>query len=146
MSSPARCGHRRLTMLGNSTFITAIALPASTVPGNSSVPGNAPRSSRPVDNTASATNRTRSSPAFLLSQAPAPETIPKHSTGMDASAAMANDDRPSSCCNSGKTGETLVIAPRRLNPIAVIETTSSTAAADRLAGLRTAGNNLAIAN
>ena len=33
MSSPARLGWRRLTMLGSSTFISAIAPQASTVPG-----------------------------------------------------------------------------------------------------------------
>ena len=39
ISSPARSGIRRLTRLGSSTFISAMAAPATTVPGKRSSPG-----------------------------------------------------------------------------------------------------------
>ena len=62
MSSPARSGQRRLAMLDRSTLRTAIALAASTVPGNSMTPGATPRNSRPAVSRTSATSRIISSP------------------------------------------------------------------------------------
>ncbi len=62
MSSPARSGQRRLTMLESSTLRTAIALAASAVPGNSMTRGAAPRSSRPAAIRTSAASRITSSP------------------------------------------------------------------------------------
>ncbi len=139
MNSPARAGARRLIMLESRTFITAMAPQATMVPGNSIVPGSAPRSSRPADSRASAPNSTCSSPSRRLSPAARPETAPKHSTGVAARIVTVADDRCSWLCSSGKTGGRLVMAARRLNPSAMIDTTSRAASSDRRPGSPAAG-------
>ena len=125
MSSPARSGQRRLTMLESSTLRTAIALAASAVPGNSMISGAAPRSSRPAVSRTSATSRIASSPYRRFSQAAKAETTPKQITGVAARSDSPADDRCSWACRSGKSGGRLVIAVRRLNPAAATATTSS---------------------
>ena len=79
--------------LDSSTFITAIAEAARTVPGNSIAPGAAPRSSSPAASAMSAASSTRSSPSHLLSFAANPETTPKQMTGVAASREIAAADR-----------------------------------------------------
>ena len=117
--------------LDSSTFITAIAAAASTVPGNSSVPGAAPRSTSPAASAMSAAISTRSSPSHLLSDAAKPETTPKQMTGVAASTEIAAADRCRLPASSGKTGGRLVIAPRRLNPSAATPTISSACSSGR---------------
>src|ERR1700727_3063403 len=134
ISRPARSGQRRLIMLDSSTFMMAIEPRARIEPGNSRALGKAPRSSTPADTPISAPNSTRSSPNRRLSQAAIPEKTPKQSTGVAASRVMVAEDRCSVDCSSGKTGGRLVIAARRLNARAAIETTSSVASSDRRAG------------
>ena len=131
MSSPARAGARRLIMLDSRTFMIAIAPQATMVPGNSMEPGSAPRSSRPADTRMSAPNSARSSPSRRLSHAASPETAPKHSTGVAASSVTVAEDRCSRVSSSGKTGGRLVMAARRLNASAAIDTTSSAPVSDR---------------
>ena len=109
----------------------AIAPQATMVPGNSIVPGSAPRSSSPADTRMSAPNSTRSSPSRRLSHAASPETAPKHRTGVAASTVTVAGDSPSRCSSSGKIGGKLVMAALRLNASAVIEMTSSAASSDR---------------
>jgi hypothetical protein len=139
ISSPARSGQRRLIMLDSSTFMMAIEPRARTEPGNSSAPGHAPRNSSPAEQPISAPNSTRSSPNRRLSEAATPENAPKHSTGVAASQVMVAEDRCSLSCSSGNTGGKLVMAARRLNASAAIETTSSVASSDRRAGPSAAG-------
>ncbi len=79
--------------LDSSTFITAIAALASTVPGNSIAPGAAPRSTSPAASAMSAASSTRSSPSRLLSDAAKPETTPKQMTGVAASTEIVAADR-----------------------------------------------------
>ncbi len=126
MSSPARSGARRLTRLGSSTLSSAMAAAASAVPGNSSTPGAAPRSSRPAASTASAPPSTRSSPNRRLSGAATPENTPNASTGRDARTEMAAGDRCRRADSSGNSGGRLVMAARRLNAIARTPATSRT--------------------
>jgi len=90
-----------LLRLDNSTFITAIALDASTVPGNSIAPGHSPRSSSPQVSTAAAASRTRSSPSRLLSHAANAETTPKQITGVAASSDTVAVESPSWDWSSG---------------------------------------------
>ena len=125
MSSPACSGQRRLIMLESSTLSTAMALAASAVPGNSMIPGAAPRSSRPAVSRISATSRIASSPYLRFSQAAKAETTPKQITGVAASSDSAAGDRCSWICRSGKSGGRLVIAVRRLKPAAATATTRS---------------------
>ena len=103
----------------------AIAAAASTVPGNSSAPGAAPRSSRPAVSAAMAASSTRSSPSRLLSHAAKAEKTAKQRTGVAASTEIVAVDSPSPSWSSGNTGGRLVIAPRRLNPSAATPITSS---------------------
>ncbi len=119
--------------------MTAIAPQATMVPGNSIELGSAPRSSRPADSRMSAPNSTRSSPSRRLSRAARPETAPKHSTGVAARMVTVAEDSPSRVSSSGKTGGRLVMAARRLNASAVIDTTSSAASSDRRPGPPAAG-------
>jgi hypothetical protein len=139
MYSPARAGARRLIVLESRTFITAIAPQATMVPGNSIERGSAPRRSRPADSRMSAPNSTRSSPSRRFSQAARPETAPKHSTGVAARTVTVAGDSRSRASSSGKTGGRLVMAARRLNASAAIETTSRAASSDRRPGSRAAG-------
>ncbi len=125
MSSPARSGWRRLTRLGSSTLSRAMAAPASTVPGNSSAPGAAPRRARPMASRTRAAPSTRSSPNRRASGDPAPETTPKHSTGMAASTACPAGDSPRAPCSSGNSGGRLVMAARMLAARARIPASSS---------------------
>jgi len=102
-----------------------MALAASAVPGNSMALGSRPRSSRPAVSRISATSRFISSPYRRFSHAAKAETTPKQITGVAASRDSVADDRCSVVCMSGKSGGTLVIAVRRLNPAAATATTSS---------------------
>jgi len=113
-------------MLDSSTFKMAIALAASTVPGNSMMPGSAPRSSSPAVSTPRAASRTTSSPKRRFSQAAKAAAAPKQITGVAASSDSPADERCSRTCRSGNSGGRLLIAVRRLNAAAVTATTSST--------------------
>jgi hypothetical protein len=125
MSMPACSGWRRLTRLGSSTFMRAIAPPASTVPGNSITAGTAARSSSPPVSSSRAASRTRSSPCLRLSGAARAENRPKHRTGVAARTATTALDRCSAAASSGKTGGRLVIDARRLTASTVMPTMSS---------------------
>ena len=122
---PARCGMRRLIRLAIKTFISAMAAPATTVPGNSSARGLKPRRTRPAASSSSAAHSTRSSPNRRLSGAAAPEKTPKHSTGTAASSASVEAETCSADSISGKIGGRLVIAARRLPASTRIATTNS---------------------
>ena len=61
-------------------------------------------------------------------------------TGVAASQVIVSEDRCSEDCSSGKIGGKLVMAARRLNASAAIETTSNVASSDRRAGPSVAGN------
>ena len=115
MISPARSGIRRLTRLGIKTFISAMAPPATTVPGYSSTGGLSARSSRPAASSVSAAPSTRSSPNLRLSGAPVPENTPKHSTGMAASSESPAGEMCRAVASSGNSGGKLVIAARRVD-------------------------------
>jgi hypothetical protein len=112
-------------MLDSSTFKMAIALAASTVPGNSITPGATPRNASPAVSTTRATSRTTSSPKRRFSQAANAAAAPKQITGVAASSDRAVADRCSRVCRSGNSGGRLLTAVRRLNPAAVTATTSS---------------------
>ena len=133
ISRPARSGRRRLTRLGSSTFISAMALPAITVPGSSRADGAAPRTSSPAASRTRATPSTRSSPNARLSGAAIPENRPKHSTGMAASTDWLAADRCSAPCSSGKIGGRLVIAARMLMARTMIPAVSSATPVPRTA-------------
>ena len=102
----------------------AIALAASTVPGNSMMPGATPRSSSPAASTPRAASKTTSSPNRRFSQAAGAAAAPKQITGVAASRDRAADERCSWVCRSGNSGGRLLTAVRRLNPAAVTATTS----------------------
>ena len=85
----------------SSTFMTAMAAAASTVPGNSSAPGAAARSTSPAASATRAASRARSSPIRRASGAANPDTIPKQMTGVAASTDTTADDRCRRSCNSG---------------------------------------------
>src|SRR5215469_1405223 len=127
ISTPARSGSRRFTRLGNSTFISAIAPPATMVPGNSNTEGLRLRISNPAASSNSAAASTRSSPNLRLSGAPKPEKTPKQRTGIAASTDKLDWEICRADCSSGKTGGSPVIAVRRLKASASTPTTSSAA-------------------
>ena len=124
ISSPARSGQRRLTMLDSSTLRMAIALAARIVPGKSMALGAAPRSSNPPVSTIRANSRIVSSPNRRFSQAANADTTPKQITGVAASSDSVADDRCSRVCRSGNSGGRLVMAVRRFRPAAATATTS----------------------
>src|SRR3954469_17712943 len=121
--SPTLAGKRRRIRLGTSTFITAIAHPTSTVPGNSPPLGHAARTSTPPSSTASTASSPRSSPSRARSAGAASAARPKHTTGTVARIDCPADDSP----RSGSTGGISPIAVRMLN---ATTTTPRTASAD----------------
>ncbi len=125
-------------MLGSKTFTSAIAQPATIVPGKSMTPGAAERSPSPAASKNSARASTRSSPIFLASMGASPENTAKLSTGIAASADLVAVDQPAAAVISGNTGGRLVIAARMLNETARMPADQQGAAGREAGGTRSA--------
>src|SRR3954462_9372292 len=113
--------------LGTRTFITAIAQPTSTAPGNRAPLGHVARTTTPASSTTSAASRPRSSPRRARSAGAPRAARPKQTTGTVARIDWPADESP----RSGSTGGISPIAVRMLN---ATTTTPRTASADTASG------------
>ena len=124
ISKPARSGLRRLIRLGISTFTSAIAQAARTVPGNSSTRARktAPEPGR---------QQNQRQPDHPLLAEPASEDRSEAGEHREAQHGhggqrrLAAVESPSAWSARGKTGGRPVIAPRMLNETARMPTISS---------------------
>ena len=136
ISSPARSGRRRLTRLGSSTFISAMAVPGEHRAGQQQRRrrGAAQHQAGRQQDQGRAEHPLLAEPR--LSGAATPENTPKHSTGMAASTDWLAADRCSAPCSSGKIGGRLVMAARMLMARTMIPAVSSAVPVPRTADAR----------